>query len=64
MELDFRQEATATADARAALAGTDVVVPTVFPDLCTKRVLIMRFLNMQPFTTLLDKKFLRSTGTD
>jgi len=64
MELDFRQEASATTDASAALAGTTVVVPTVFADLCTKRVLVMRFLHMSPFTTLLDNEFVRETGTD
>src|SRR5919201_2137533 len=44
LELDFRQEALASARLRAALAHrTDVVVPAVIPELSTERLLVMDY---------------------
>jgi predicted unusual protein kinase regulating ubiquinone biosynthesis (AarF/ABC1/UbiB family) len=44
LELDFRQEAIASARLRAALAHrTDVVVPAVIPELSNERLLVMDY---------------------
>jgi len=64
LELDFRQEAHATLKASAALQDTGVVVPPMYEKLCTKRMLIMGFLHMSPFTALLDKEFVKQSGAD
>lgn len=46
LELDFRHEATAMTELRAALRHrTDVLVPTVIPDLSTERLLVMEFVD-------------------
>jgi predicted unusual protein kinase regulating ubiquinone biosynthesis (AarF/ABC1/UbiB family) len=46
LELDFRREATAMADLRAALEHrADVVVPVPIKELSTERLLVMEFLD-------------------
>jgi ubiquinone biosynthesis protein len=46
LELDFRREATAMAELRAALLHrTDVIVPESIPELSTERLLVMEFIN-------------------
>jgi predicted unusual protein kinase regulating ubiquinone biosynthesis (AarF/ABC1/UbiB family) len=45
LELDFRHEAEAMTSLRAALAHRqDVIVPAVFPDLSTGRLLVMEYI--------------------
>lgn len=45
LELDFRREASAVAELRAALADReDVVVPAVVPELTTERLLVMELV--------------------
>ena len=45
-ELDFRREAIAMTELRAALQHrTDVLIPEIVPELCTKRLLVMDFVN-------------------
>ena len=46
LELDFRREAKAMAELRAAmLHRTDVVIPEAIPELSTERMLVMEFIN-------------------
>lgn len=46
LELDFRREATAMAELRAALQHrADVLIPTAIPDLSTERLLVMEFID-------------------
>ena len=46
LELDFRREAKAMAELRAALLHrTDVIIPESIPELSTERVLVMEFIN-------------------
>jgi predicted unusual protein kinase regulating ubiquinone biosynthesis (AarF/ABC1/UbiB family) len=46
LELDFRREAAAMTELRAALRHrADVLVPTVIPDLNTRRLLVMEFID-------------------
>lgn len=46
LELNFRREATAMAELRAALQQrTDVVIPTEIADLSTERLLVMEFID-------------------
>ena len=46
LELDFQREAKAMEELRAALLHrTDVVIPESIQELCTKRVLVMEFIN-------------------
>ena len=45
LELDFRREAESMASLRAALAHrSDVVIPAPFPELSTKRLLVMEYI--------------------
>ena len=45
LELDFRREAESMASLRAALAHrSDVVIPASFPELSTKRLLVMEYI--------------------
>ena len=45
LELDFRREAESMASLRAALARrSDVIVPASFPELSTKRLLVMEYI--------------------
>ena len=45
LELDFRREAESMASLRAALAHrSDVIVPASFPELSTKRLLVMEYI--------------------
>jgi predicted unusual protein kinase regulating ubiquinone biosynthesis (AarF/ABC1/UbiB family) len=46
LELDFRREAKAMAELRAAmLHRTDVIIPEAIPELSTERILVMEFIN-------------------
>jgi predicted unusual protein kinase regulating ubiquinone biosynthesis (AarF/ABC1/UbiB family) len=46
LELDFRREATAMTELRAALQHrTDVLVPEVIPELSTERLLVMEYID-------------------
>jgi predicted unusual protein kinase regulating ubiquinone biosynthesis (AarF/ABC1/UbiB family) len=62
LELDFRQEALASARLRAALAHrTDVVVPAVVPELSTERLLVMDYADGIKIT---DRAALLEAGID
>jgi predicted unusual protein kinase regulating ubiquinone biosynthesis (AarF/ABC1/UbiB family) len=62
LELDFRQEALASARLRAVLAHrTDVVVPAVIDELSTERVLVMDYAEGIKIT---DRAALREAGID
>lgn len=58
-ELDLKEECRALEIARAALDRADVpvVIPRAFPDLVSKRVLIMEFVEAQPIMRLSDPAF-------
>ena len=46
LELDFRREATAMTELRAALHHrADVLIPTAIADLSTERLLVMEFID-------------------
>jgi predicted unusual protein kinase regulating ubiquinone biosynthesis (AarF/ABC1/UbiB family) len=62
LELDFRQEAIASARLRAALAHrTDVVVPAVIPELSSERLLVMDYVDGIKIT---DRAALLEAGID
>jgi len=62
LELDFRQEASASARLRAALAHrTDVVVPAVIPELSNERLLVMDYADGIKIT---DRAALREADID
>jgi predicted unusual protein kinase regulating ubiquinone biosynthesis (AarF/ABC1/UbiB family) len=60
LELDFRREAESMASLRAALAHrSDVIVPAVFPELSTGRLLVMEYIEGIKIT---DREALERTG--
>lgn len=62
LELDFRREANAIADLRAALVDReDVIVPSVVPELTTGRLLVMEYVEGIKVT---DAREIRRAGID
>ena len=49
-ELDFRDEARATATMHELLADSPITVPTVYRDLCTRRVMVQQRLPGEPLS--------------
>ena len=62
LELDFRREAAAMVTLRRALAHrADVVIPDVVPELCTRRLVVMDFVDGVKIT---DAAALEQAGSD
>ena len=60
LELDFRREAESMMSLRAALAyRSDVIVPAIFPDLSTGRLLVMEYIEGIKIT---DREALKRAG--